>query len=123
MRISHETIYRSLYVQSRGELRSQLTAAAADRARTRRRAAGAPRRAAGSRHGRDRRAPARGRRPRVPGHWEGDLIIGAGNRSAIATLVERQTRYVLLARLARTAPASRSPTRCAERIRSCPRTC
>ena len=99
MRISHETIYRSLYVQSRGELRRELTAALRT-GRTSRRARG--------------RAETRGRflgmvsiaeRPpeaddrRVPGHWEGDLIIGAGNRSAIATLVERQTRYVLLARL------------------------
>jgi IS30 family transposase len=106
MRISHETIYRSLYVQSQGELRRELTAALRT-GRSGRRSRG--------------RAETRGRivgmvsiaeRPpeaddrRVPGHWEGDLIIGAGNRSAIATLVERQTRYVLLARL----PGRTSPT-------------
>jgi transposase, IS30 family len=105
MRISHETIYRSLYVQSRGELRRELCAQLRTGRSTRR----------------TRRPETRGRivgmvsiaeRPpeaddrRVPGHWEGDLIIGAGNRSAIATLVERQTRYVLLARL----PGRTSPT-------------
>jgi IS30 family transposase len=99
MRISHETIYRSLYVQSRGELRRQLTA----HLRTGR----STRRARG-------RVETRGRIPdmvpiaqrppevddrRVPGHWEGDLLLGAAGRSAVATLVERQTRYVLLARL------------------------
>ena len=99
MRISHETIYRSLYVQSRGELRRQLSANLRS-GRSRRRAQG--------------RVDHRGQivdmvsiaeRPpeiedrAVPGHWEGDLLIGAGGRSAIATLVERQTRYVLLASL------------------------
>jgi transposase, IS30 family len=99
MRISHETIYRSLYVQSRGELRRQL-AANLRTGRTKRRTRG--------------RVDDRGRivgmvpiaqRPpevddrRVPGHWEGDLLVGKHGRSFIATLVERQTRYVLLARL------------------------
>jgi IS30 family transposase len=99
MRISHETIYRSLFVQARGELRRQLSA----NLRTGR----TKRRARGRRDDRGRipeMVPISQRPPEVedravPGHWEGDLLLGAGGRSAIATLVERQTRYVLLARL------------------------
>ncbi len=99
MRISHETIYRSLYVQSRGELRRQLTANLRTGRSTRRR-----RGRIGARGGIAEMVSIAERPPevderRVPGHWEGDLLIGAANKSAIATLVERQTRYVLLARL------------------------
>ena len=99
MRISHETIYRSLYVQSRGELRWQLS----KKLRTGRRT----RRAQGRVEARGRiseMVPIAQRPPevderRVPGHWEGDLLVGAGGRSAVVTLVERQTRFVLLAAL------------------------
>ena len=99
MRISHETIYRSLYVQSRGELRRQLTANLRTGRSTRR-----SRGRIDARGGIAEMVPIAERPPevderRVPGHWEGDLLIGAENKSAIATLVERQTRYVLLARL------------------------
>ena len=99
MRISHETIYRSLYVQSRGELRRQLTAQLRTGRRTRR-ARGRP-----ERRGRIidmipiSERPAQIEDRAVPGHWEADLLLGAYGRSAVATLVERHTRYVLLARL------------------------
>lgn len=99
MRVSHETIYQSLYVQSRGELRRELTALLRSRRRTRTRQ-GQP-----ERRGRIRDMVMIAERPpevddrRVPGHWEGDLILGAFGRSAVATLVERQTRYVMLGRL------------------------
>jgi IS30 family transposase len=99
MRISHETIYLSLYVQSRGELRRQLTAQLRT-GRTKRRVGGRP-----EYRGRIGDMVMISQRPAevadraVPGHWEGDLVMGAYGRSAIATLVERQTRYVLLARL------------------------
>lgn len=99
MRVSHETIYRSLFVQARGALRKELTACL--------------------RSGRGQRRPNRrtdlgGRlldmvmiseRPAeasdraVPGHWEGDLIIGRAGRSAIGTLVERSSRFVILLHL------------------------
>lgn len=101
MRVSPETIYQSLYFQARGGLKREVQAAL--------------------RTGRARRVGHREpdrRRPRfidealmisarpaevqdraVPGHWEGDLITGAHNRSAIGTLVERSTRYVMLIHL------------------------
>jgi IS30 family transposase len=102
--VSHETIYQALYVQSRGNLRAELTRQVALRSgRTARIPRGAPAGAVRSRRPwatlriSDRPAEAADRA--VPGHWEGDLILGARNASAIATLVERATRYVLLAAL------------------------
>ena len=101
LRISHETIYQSLYVQSRGELRRRLTRNLRT-GRARRRPRGGP-----ERRGRIAEMVPIAKRPpevderAVPGHWEGDLLVGARNRSFIATLVERQTRYVMLAGLGR----------------------
>lgn len=110
-RVVPETIYQALYLQSRGGLRREVQAAL--------------------RTGRTRRKPQKtdqARRPRfrdpmvmiadrppeiedraIPGHWEGDLITGTMNKSAIATLVERKTRYVMLVHLpgAHTAEAVR----------------
>jgi IS30 family transposase len=100
MRISPETIYQALYVQTRGELRRQLTANLRQQ-RTSRRARGGQ---IGQR-GRIKDMICISERPAevedraVPGHWEGDLLVGARNASFIATLVERHTRFVLLTRL------------------------
>jgi IS30 family transposase len=120
MRIAPETIYQSLYVQSRGRLRKDLTGYL--------------------RSGRSRRKPQGGRiqqarianmisisqRPAevadraVPGHWEGDLIAGKANRSFIGTLVERHTRYVMLTHLGNDATTEAVTAKIAEQITRLP---
>jgi IS30 family transposase len=103
MRVSAETIYRTLYVQARGALKRELTAHLRQRHVIRKpRAATRRPSAAGRLVGMvsiSDRPPAAEDRA-VPGHWEGDLLVGGG-RSQVATLVERRSRYVLLVRLAR----------------------
>jgi transposase, IS30 family len=110
--VVHETIYQALYVQGRGELRRELTKALrTGRARRKPHRRTDARRSDGFRDSMvmisDRPAEADDRA--VAGHWEGDLITGEHNGSAIGTLVERATRFVMLLHLpgAHTADAVR----------------
>jgi transposase, IS30 family len=103
LQVSHETIYQALYVQGAGALRHELTVAKALRqGRTSRR----PRSKLPARTNRTwigdatiTTRPAEAADRAVPGHWEGDLVIGGDRRSALITLVERTSRYTLIERL------------------------
>jgi IS30 family transposase len=97
--VSHETIYRTLFIQSRGALKRELLAHLRRRGRLRR--ARVPRLTsigplADAISIRERPASVEDRA--VPGHWEGDLLLG-GRQTQIATLVERRSRYVMLVRM------------------------
>ncbi len=99
MQVSHETIYQALFVQGRGELRRELVRCL----RTGRVKRRARRRPENTGQIRDmimisERPPEADDRA-VPGHWEGDLLIGGDCRSAVGTLVERTTRYLMLLHL------------------------
>jgi IS30 family transposase len=102
LRVSHETIYQSLYVQGRGALRTELHQALRSGRAIRKPKA----RSAVRRRSRIPEMVLISERPpevedrAVPGHWEGDLIVGSKKRSCIGTLVERKTRFVMLLKLA-----------------------
>jgi IS30 family transposase len=97
--VSHETIYKSLYIQGRGELRRELARCL--------RTGRAVRKPQGRLETRGRipnmvmisERPAEAADRAIPGHWEGDLLVGKDHKSHIATLVERSTRYVMLAKV------------------------
>lgn len=99
-RVSHETIYSAIYVLPRGELRTQLVACLRQGRSTRK-----PRSRGTDRRGRIPDMQSIHVRPPevadrlIPGHWEGDLIKGAGNRSSIGTLVERTSGFVVLIKM------------------------
>jgi IS30 family transposase len=100
--VSHETIYRSLFVQARGVLKKELLQHLRSK-RTIRRSKQATQKGGAVGQIKDiisiRERPASVEDRAVPGHWEGDLLSGSKN-SYIATLVERHTRYVMLAKVA-----------------------
>lgn len=120
MQASHETIYQSLFVQARGSLHKDLTAFLRTR-RASRKARGRVEtrgRITNMIHIRERPGEAEDRA--VPGHWEGDLILGARQRSQIGTLVERKTRFVILMELRDGRATEQVVQALSDRIRSLP---
>ena len=100
MRVCPETIYQALYLQARGGLKKEVEAALrTGRVRRRPRSQQRRSRVLGDEMLMISDRPAEVADRAVPGHWEGDLITGAYNKSAIATLIERSTRYVMLCHL------------------------
>ena len=99
MRVSHETIYQSLFVQTKGELKRELTAhLRTQRARRKPQTGGVKRVTLGITDDiRISARPAEVTDRAVPGHWEGDLLLGGTGKGAVVTLVERSSRFVLLA--------------------------
>jgi IS30 family transposase len=120
MHVSHETIYRTLFVQARGVLKRDLLAHLRQGRRMRR-----PKPAGRSRRGQILEAVSIRERPptaddrAVPGHWEGDLLAGA-QHSHIATLVERSSRLVVLVRLAHGKDSRHVVRALARRVRTLP---
>jgi len=98
-RVSHETIYTCLYVQGRGQLRADLHKCLSTRRAARTPRGRAQRRGKFSEVFTISERPAEAADRAVPGHWEGDLILGTRGTSAIGTLVERSTRFTILLHL------------------------